>query len=83
VRQAGAARNRRTQPTLVEVTGPARGQKVRPLDYLSWEERHAAALLEKGGFRADYVRTGGYWGDPPDAYRYQTWLYDNRLESAC
>lgn len=56
---------------------PGRPQhaKVRPLDHLTYDERTAAAWLEKGGIWPDAIRRGV--GPLPDSSRYQIWLHDN------
>lgn len=74
---------RRVRPSsFPEPAGLARGRarKVRPLDYLSSDERWAAAWLEKGGYLAEAVRSSEFiWRHRErEAALYQIWLFDHR-----
>lgn len=81
------ARSPRTAPPLFEVAALRhhRRRTEGPLGHLSWEERHAVAYLEKGGFWPDVIRgRGGFTGRRiPDEWRYQVWLFDNAKGEIC
>lgn len=69
-------------------THPSKARKVRPLDYLSGDERRIAAELEHGGIGAILVRrtvankpTPSRWWWSWDACAYQVWLFDRRPEA--
>lgn len=64
---------RRPSPEDVAKPSPARGPKG--LWWLSFWERHAAALLTKGGFWPDAVRR-----DTSDSARYQLWLFNHAAD---